>query len=167
MPALLRVRRLMADIVNKATRSRMMAGIKGKDTSPELQIRRVLHSHGFRYRLHVKTLPGKPDIVLPKYRTAIFVHGCFWHQHPGCKRAVMPASNARFWKVKLDGNTRRDVHNIRELERLGWQCLVVWECELNCSTTQKHLIRNVQQGLSRPNPIRIPKLKSAGRTIVG
>ena len=146
----------MTDVVDKATRSRMMAGIKAKDTAPELVVRRFLHSHGFRYRLHVKTLHGKPDIVLPKYRTAIFVHGCFWHQHPECKDAVMPRSNAKFWKKKLDGNTRRDARNISELESLGWQCLVVWECEVNSSTMQKHLIRKVRRGQYRPSPIRMP-----------
>ncbi len=146
----------MTDVVDKATRSRMMAGIKAKDTAPELEIRRVLHSHGYRYRLHVKTLPGKPDIVLPKYRTAIFVHGCFWHQHPGCKDAVMPKSNTKFWKDKLAGNARRDAHNISELEKLGWLCLVVWECEVNNGTKQKQLIRKVRRGQFRPNPIQVP-----------
>lgn len=146
----------MTDVVDKATRSRMMAGIKAKDTAPELVVRRFLHSHGFRYRLHVKALPGKPDIVLPKYRTAIFVHGCFWHQHPGCKDAVMPKSNAKFWKDKLRGNARRDACNISELEKLGWQCSVVWECEVNSSTMQKNLIRKVRRGQLRPNPIRMP-----------
>lgn len=146
----------MADVVDKATRSRMMAGIKAKDTAPELVVRRFLHSHGFRYRLHVTVLPGKPDIVLPKYRTAIFVHGCFWHQHPGCKDAVMPKSNVKFWKDKLDGNTRRDAHKISELERLGWQCLVVWECEVNSNTMQKHLVRKVRRGQRWPSPIRMP-----------
>ncbi len=146
----------MADVVDKATRSRMMAGIKAKDTAPELVVRRFLHSLGFRYRLHVKALPGKPDIVLPKYRTAIFVHGCFWHQHPGCKDAVMPKNNAKFWKDKLDGNTRRDARNFSGLERLGWQCLVVWECEVKSSTMQKSLIRKLRRGQRRPNPIPMP-----------
>lgn len=146
----------MADVVDKATRSRMMSGIKAQDTVPEMLARRFLHSHGFRYRLHVKDLPGKPDIVLPKYRTAIFVHGCFWHQHPGCKDVVMPKSNIKFWKDKLDGNTRRDARNISELERLGWQCLVVWECEINTRKILKHLVRKVRRGQFRPNPIPLP-----------
>lgn len=120
---------MMSDIVDKVTRSRMMAGIKAKDTAPELVVRRFLHSHGFRYRLHVKTLPGKPDIVLPKYHTAIFVHGCFWHRHLGCPKAAMPKSNIRFWRDKLEGNTVRDRRNIAALKKLGWRCLIVWECE--------------------------------------
>ena len=120
----------MADVVDKATRSRMMAGIKAKDTVPELEVRRFLHSHGFRYRLHVKALPGKPDIVLPKYRSAIFVHGCFWHQHPGCKDAVMPKSNSKFWETKLDGNRARAKRNAAALTRSGWRWAVIWECTL-------------------------------------
>ena len=120
----------MADVVDKATRSRMMAGIKAKDTVPELEVRRFLHSHGFRYRLHVKALPGKPDIVLPKYRSAIFVHGCFWHQHPGCKDAVMPKSNSKFWETKLNGNRARAKRMSAALTRIGWGWAVMWECTL-------------------------------------
>lgn len=135
----------MADVVDKATRSRMMSGIKAKDTAPEMLVRRFLHSHGFRYRLHVKDLPGKPDIVLPKYHTVIFVHGCFWHQHPGCKDVVLPKSNTKFWKDKLEGNAKRDVGNIAELGRLGWRCLVVWECETGYRRTLNRLIRRIQR----------------------
>jgi DNA mismatch endonuclease (patch repair protein) len=119
----------MPDIVDKATRSRMMSGIRGKDTKPELEVRRFLHRLGFRYRLHDKRLPGRPDIVLPKYRTVVFVHGCFWHQHPGCKYATTPDSNADFWHDKLAGNTRRDSRHISELNALGWRSITVWECE--------------------------------------
>jgi DNA mismatch endonuclease, patch repair protein len=137
----------MADIVDSATRSRMMSGIRGKNTAPEILTRKFLHSQGFRFRLHVKDLPGKPDIVLPKYRTVIFVHGCFWHQHPGCKDAVMPKSNTKFWTEKLEGNVRRDARNISELVRLGWQCLIVWECWAANSKKQKQLIRKLQQNL--------------------
>lgn len=134
----------MVDVVDPATRSRMMSGIRGKNTAPELLTRKFLHSHGFRFRLHVKDLPGKPDIVLPKYRTVIFVHGCFWHQHPGCKDAVMPKSNAKFWTEKLEGNARRDARNISELAKLGWQCLVVWECEVDSNKGKKQLIRKLR-----------------------
>ena len=119
----------MTDVVDKATRSRMMSGIQGKNTVPELAVRKFLHSHGFRYRLHVKTLPGKPDIVLPKYQTVVFVHGCFWHQHKRCNNAVMPKSNTNFWKNKLEGNIERDKRAITALKKSGWRCLVVWECE--------------------------------------
>jgi DNA mismatch endonuclease (patch repair protein) len=120
----------MADIVDAATRSRMMSRIRGKNTIPEMLVRRFLHAAGFRYRLHVKDLPGRPDIVLPKYRTVIFVHGCFWHRHPGCRDAVMPTSNTAFWNEKLRGNTARDSRNIAALEAKGWRCAVIWECEV-------------------------------------
>lgn len=135
----------MVDVVDPATRSRMMSGIRGTNTTPELLTRKFLHSHGFRFRLHVKGLPGKPDIVLPKYRTVIFVHGCFWHQHPGCKDSVMPKSNTKFWTEKLVGNTRRDAKNIFELAKLGWQCLIVWECEVDNSKGQKQLISKLRE----------------------
>lgn len=134
----------MVDIVDSATRSRMMSGIKGKNTAPELLTRKYLHSQGFRFRLHVKILPGKPDIVLPKYRTVIFVHGCFWHQHPGCKAAVIPKTNTNFWSAKLEGNVKRDDRNISELITLGWQCLIVWECEVANSKKQKQLVRKIR-----------------------
>ena len=134
----------MVDIVDSATRSRMMSGIRGKNTAPELATRKYLHSQGFRFRLHVKDLPGKPDIVLPKYRTVIFVHGCFWHQHPGCKAAVMPKSNTKFWAEKLTGNVKRDARNISELVKLGWKCLIVWECEADNTKSQKQLVRKIK-----------------------
>jgi len=120
----------MVDVVDPATRSRMMSGIQGKNTKPELLVRRYLHGRGLRYRLHVKILPGKPDIVLPKYRTVVFVHGCFWHQHRDCKFATMPSSRTSFWANKLSENVARDRYQIAALEGLGWRALVVWECEL-------------------------------------
>lgn len=140
----------MTDIVNKATRSRMMSGIRGKDTKPEMIVRRFLHHAGFRYRLHMKDLPGKPDIVLPKYRTVIFVHGCFWHRHPGCPLAATPKSNEKFWRDKLDGNVERDQRNVSALEDVGWRVFVVWECEtgsisilekLSCAITSQDLLQ--------------------------
>lgn len=122
----------MADIVDKATRSRMMSRIRSKDTKPEMIVRRMLHGMGYRYRLHAKDLPGKPDIVFRSRKVAIFVHGCFWHNHqdPNCKRAKMPASRQEFWKPKLDANRDRDTRNAQQLEALGWTVLTVWECEL-------------------------------------
>lgn len=120
----------MIDVVDPATRSRMMSGIQGKNTKPELLVRRYLHSRGLRYRLHVKTLPGKPDIVLPKHRTVVFVHGCFWHQHPNCRFATMPGSRTVFWANKLSENAARDKYQIAALEESGWRVLIVWECEL-------------------------------------
>jgi DNA mismatch endonuclease (patch repair protein) len=110
-------------------RSRLMARVKGKNTKPELIVRRGLHRLGYRFRLHRGDLPGRPDIVLPKYRTAIFVHGCFWHRHPGCSKASTPKTRADFWLDKFATNVARDGRNVEALEAGGWQVLIVWECE--------------------------------------
>src|SRR4051812_25257862 len=119
----------MPDIVSPAVRSRMMSGIRGKDTEPELRVRRFLHARGFRYKVHDRRLAGRPDIVLPKYRTIVFVHGCFWHQHPGCRLAARPGTRREFWSEKLNGNTTRDLWQQDALREAGWQVEVVWECE--------------------------------------
>lgn len=121
----------MVDVVDPATRSRMMSGIRGKNTKPELLVRRYLHGAGLRFRLHVKELPGKPDLVFPKYKTVVFVHGCFWHQHPGCKYAYVPKNNSAFWVSKLSSNRERDAKAIEALKALGWRPLVIWECSLD------------------------------------
>lgn len=126
----------MADIVDKATRSKMMAGIGGKNTKPELALRRALHARGFRFRLHVGSLPGKPDIVLPRYRAAILVHGCFWHRHADCRFATTPATRPEFWQAKFDQNVQRDLRTTVALRELGWRVGTVWECDLR----QGHLI---------------------------
>ena len=118
------------DIVTREQRSRMMSGIRGKNTKPELLLRSALHALGFRFRIQRKDLPGKPDIVLPKYKTIIFVHGCFWHRHPGCKYAYTPKSNVEFWTNKLEGNVTRDRLTEKALEEMGWRVLIVWECEI-------------------------------------
>lgn len=110
-------------------RSAQMALIRGRDTTPELRVRKALHAAGLRYVLHDRRLPGTPDLVFPSRRVALFVHGCFWHQHPGCKAARMPKSHLRFWKTKLDGNVTRDRRQRAELERMGWTVMVIWECE--------------------------------------
>lgn len=124
----------MVDIVDPITRSRMMSGIKGKDTKPEMILRKYLHSQGLRFRLHGKDLPGRPDLTLPKYKVAVFVHGCFWHSHYGCKYAVTPASNQKFWGEKLAKNVVRDQLVVGKLVDLGWRVLVVWECGIkHCS----------------------------------
>lgn len=119
----------MTDIVDKATRSRMMSGIRGKNTKPEILLRKALHAKGFRYRLHVKELPGKPDIVLPKYHAVIFVHGCFWHGH-GCKFFKVPQTNTAFWIEKINVNKLRDSRDSASLRFAGWRTMTVWECAL-------------------------------------
>jgi DNA mismatch endonuclease (patch repair protein) len=125
------------DIVDATTRSRMMSGIRSKDTQPEMLVRKYLHSQGFRYRLHARKLPGSPDLVLPKYKVAIFVHGCFWHRHHGCRYATTPASNAERWKLKFDTNTERDARKENMLRAAGWRVIVVWECELKRAPTER------------------------------
>jgi DNA mismatch endonuclease, patch repair protein len=107
-----------------------MSRVRSKDTKPEMQVRSFLHSLGFRFRVHRKDLPGCPDIVLPKYRTAILVHGCFWHQHCGCPKARLPKQNHEFWAAKLRANATRDTLTKRELSALGWNVITIWECEL-------------------------------------
>jgi len=119
----------MADVVDAATRSRMMAGIRSKNTRPEMIIRKGLHARGFRYSLHPKGLPGKPDIVMPKWHVAIFIHGCFWHGH-GCYLSKRPASNTAFWESKLTANRCRDELVNRRLLSDGWRTAIVWECAI-------------------------------------
>lgn len=118
------------DVHDKKTRSFNMSRIKGKNTKPEELVRKYLFSQGFRYRKNVRPLPGSPDIVLPKYKTAIFVNGCFWHGHVGCKYFVWPENNAEFWRKKITANIERDSRNIKLLEQTGLRVLIVWECEL-------------------------------------
>ena len=119
----------MADIVSRAKRSEMMSGIRGKDTRPEMIVRQGLHARGYRFRLHRKDLPGKPDIVLPKYRAAIFVNGCFWHGHD-CHLFKWPKTREAFWREKIDLNRKRDAASISDLLSRNWRVLVVWECAL-------------------------------------
>ena len=111
-------------------RSRNMAAIKSKNTKPEIEVRQLLHSMGYRFRLHMKDLPGNPDIVLKKYKTVIFVNGCFWHRHPNCKYASIPKTRPEFWSQKFKSNVERDNNNYIKIKNLGWKYIVVWECEL-------------------------------------
>lgn len=120
----------MVDFLTPAQRSERMSRIRGKDSQPELALRRVLHRLGLRYRLHAKDLPGKPDLVLPRYKAVVFVHGCFWHRHEGCKIATTPKSNTLFWVEKFNKNKARDAHVADSLKNLGWRVFVVWECDL-------------------------------------
>lgn len=120
----------MTDIVSPSKRSKMMSGIRARDTGPEMKVRRLLHRRGYRFRLHRKDLPGSPDIVLAKYRVAVFVHGCFWHWHTGCCLAKLPGTREEFWRAKLQGNKSRDETAVRALLADGWRVLVVWECWL-------------------------------------
>lgn len=127
------------DKLSKEQRSRNMAAIRSKNTKPEIAIRSLLHSLGYRFRLHRKDLPGKPDIVLPRYRTVIFINGCFWHQHPGCRQATVPGSNVEFWQRKLQSNVARDIRNRELLQAAGWNVLVIWECEIPDILRKRHI----------------------------
>lgn len=130
----------MADTKTPAERSENMSRIRSTNTKPEEIVRKYLFSHGFRYRKNDKRYPGKPDIVLPKYRTIIFVNGCFWHMH-GCSRSRLPRSNQEYWKPKIERNIQRDAENQRKLETDGWKVIVVWECELKKRIAEERLSR--------------------------
>lgn len=131
------------------SRSENMRAVRGKNTEPEMIVRRLLHRLGYRYRLHGPNLPGKPDIVFPSRRKIIFVHGCFWHQHPKCRRASLPKENNAFWTVKLTGNRKRDVKHLRALKGLGWDHLIVWQCELKDPSLACRLERWLDGGPTR------------------
>ena len=120
----------MPDIYTKLKRSQIMSKISGKETKPELLVRKYLFSQGFRFRKNVKNLPGSPDIVLPKYKAVIFVHGCFWHGHEGCKRSKLPETNKEFWKNKISATKDRDIRNVAKLEKMGWKVIIIWQCSL-------------------------------------
>lgn len=132
------------DHLTKEQRSRNMSHVHGKDTKPEMVVRSFLHRQGFRFRLHARDLPGHPDIVLPKYKTVIEVRGCFWHRHPGCKKATIPVSNNTFWHDKLQQNAARDAKNDSALTALGWHVIVVWECQLRNSETLLQLLELIK-----------------------
>ena len=135
----------MSDVHTAEVRGYNMSRIRNKDTKPEELVRKHLFSQGFRYRKNDARLPGKPDIVLPKYKTAIFVNGCFWHKHDGCKYFVWPKSNAEFWKYKIETNAERDRRNHDLLQQMGWKVLVIWECELKPATHEATLSQLIAQ----------------------
>ena len=127
----------MTDVFSSAKRSAIMSRIKGENTTPEIIVRKLLHSMGYRFRLHESKLPGKPDIVLPRHEKIIFVHGCFWHGHGRCSRATLPSTNIDFWRKKISGNKLRDVKVRRELRYSGWKVSVIWQCQLKDITRLK------------------------------
>lgn len=139
----------MADLFTKKDRSRIMSSITGIETKPEILVRKFLFKNGLRYRKNVKRLPGKPDIVLSKYKAVIFVHGCFWHGHAHCPKASLPTTNKNFWKKKITQNTFRDLKNVNELIKLGWRIIIVWQCELKNKTLSysrlKELVAQLKQ----------------------
>lgn len=143
----------MADVHSKAVRSFNMSRIRSKNTKPEILIRKFLHAEGFRFRIHVRDLPGKPDIVLKKYRTAIFVQGCFWHGHQGCRYFVMPKTKTEWWASKIDRNRHNDQLSIEKLRAMGWKVLEVWECGLKKTAAGQTL----ETLAAQIDPDRIPK----------
>ena len=130
---------------SKEARSRNMSNIPSKNTKPEETVRKYLFAHGLRYRKNVSKLPGKPDIVLPKYKTVVFVNGCFWHGHEGCKYFVPPKTNAEFWFAKFQYNQERDARNYQKLRDLGWRILIVWECEIRHGDANKRLEQLIEE----------------------
>jgi DNA mismatch endonuclease (patch repair protein) len=130
----------MADVHDKKTRSYNMSRIRSKDTKPEILVRKFLFSKGYRYKLHDKNLPGKPDIVLPKYKTVIFIHGCFWHGHKGCKYYVVPKTRTKWWVTKINGNIVNDKRKKASVKKLGWKVITIWECQLKINKREKTLI---------------------------
>lgn len=134
------------DCYDSKKRSEVMRKVHSKNTSPELFVRKALHKAGFRFRLHRADLPGKPDIVLPKYKTVIFVHGCFWHRHPNCKRATMPAQNIEYWEKKFSSNVERDKHHAQLLQTSGWKVIVVWECQIKDKSFINKMLQIIKEG---------------------
>jgi len=137
----------MADTISKEKRSWNMSRIRGKNTTPEITVRSLLHKMGYRFRIHRKDLPGKPDIVLPKYKTVIFVHGCFWHRHKDCKNgSYTPKSNVDSWSSKFDENEARDKRNKEQLEARGWNVEIIWECETTDQESLTHMLNSILAG---------------------
>jgi DNA mismatch endonuclease (patch repair protein) len=135
----------VGDIFPAKARSHVMSQIRSKNTRPELQVRHFLWNSGFRYRLHGKKLPGSPDIVLPRYKTVVFVHGCFWHGHPNCKQFKMPGTNTAFWEAKIGRNRERDACAIADLKAMGWNVIVLWECEIQGKAGRPRLVRLISE----------------------
>ena len=137
----------MADTVSKEKRSEIMSHVTGKETKPEIIVRKYLFARGLRYRKNVKRLPGTPDIVFPKYKTAVFVNGCFWHGHENCKAATLPSSNVDYWRNKISSNVERDKKQQMQLEQMGYKVFVIWQCQLN-SKEQEDTLQNLVEELT-------------------
>ncbi len=140
------------DIYSANKRSEIMAGISGKDTKPEITVRKFLFSKGFRYRVNDKRYPGRPDIVLPKYKTAVFVHGCFWHGHKGCKASRLPETRKEFWKKKISNNIKRDDKNIKKLKDMGWKVIIVWQCRIKNKNSQQRRLELLLKEIQKRGP---------------
>lgn len=136
----------MVDNLLPSNRSLLMSKVRSQDTAPEIVVRQTAHALGFRFRLHSRSLPGTPDIVLPKYQSVIFVHGCFWHGHRRCRKSKRPTTNISFWNAKLEKNERRDKSNILKLRKLGWRVLVIWECQTHRLLALENLISRFLTG---------------------
>lgn len=147
----------MTDRMTKDERHRCMAAIKGKDTKPEMIVRRYLFSRGLRYRVNVKKLPGSPDIVLKKYGVAVFIDGCFWHGHKDCKYYKLPSTNVDFWKTKVAKNTARDYVNNVDLELAGWRVIRIWECEIKTKNQQEERLNKLYEEIISGGPLKTPK----------
>ena len=143
----------MVDVVDTATRSRMMSTIRGRNTKPEILVRKALFAAGFRFRLHRRDLAGAPDIVLPGRRIAVFIHGCFWHRHEACRYAKLPATRADFWANKLNGNVTRDLLAIDALRTDGWRVLIVWECAIRDRESLAHLSQSLAAWIDGPDAL--------------
>ena len=141
----------MTDVFSEEKRSYVMSCVSSKDTKPEKIVRSFLHRSGFRFRLHARDLPGKPDVVLAKHKTAIFVHGCFWHRHPGCKRTTTPKTRREFWVEKFKKNIRRDNLNYKKLKEQGWEVMVVWACKLEKIKSREEALKNLVRTLTGLN----------------
>jgi len=155
----------VADVFTPDKRAQIMRRIGGRDTKPEIRVRSLLHAMGYRFRLCRRDLPGKPDIVLPRFKTVVLVHGCFWHGHPGCRRATIPTTNRDFWIAKIAGNQARDARVEAELKRLGWSVVVIWQCELK---DESLVVERLVAALPRDHAGggREPKIAVPTRTIV-
>lgn len=141
----------MTDTVDPEKRSSIMRAVRGKDTAPELRVRKWLHRRGFRFRLHDEKLPGRPDIVLPRRKVAIFVHGCFWHRHEGCRKAAMPKSRREYWAEKFAANVERDALRTEELNAMCWRVAVIWECALSDEATFEKWMNELAAWMENPS----------------